>query len=323
MLSERKSPRKRKHHYVPRFYLSGFEDPQNPHVIWIYEKGKDLIRAGSKEVIAVQNDYHTYVNGGGTVDTDSVEDLLSKVEGAAAKVLKNIESLHELGPPDRLLFSCFLAFMAMRGPRVRDDADRMAGEQEKALRRFIGRRSTASAECSEDSTLDLPSDLIAEPTFSLGLMFHMAKPLSAILNCMNWTTLVADGNEAFLTSDSPMVRVLPYGGGLAVEGPFLSEDVEITLPLSKSHALYCSWTSVGSNHIRVRTAVTREINRRTVISAARFVYAPIRSRHLNQRLVQKYAHANPVRIVETKSGPNTLEVRGRDWTARSLRELLA
>jgi hypothetical protein len=73
--------KKKRHHYIPRFYLEGFVDPLNKPYIWVYEKGNPNIIKATAENVAVRKHYYSFVTAGG--NEDSFEDIFGIVSGIA------------------------------------------------------------------------------------------------------------------------------------------------------------------------------------------------------------------------------------------------
>jgi hypothetical protein len=60
--------KKRRHHYLPEFYLKGFVDSNREPYLWIYEKGNMEIRNASPKDAAVLSDYYSFTNPKGEKD---------------------------------------------------------------------------------------------------------------------------------------------------------------------------------------------------------------------------------------------------------------
>ncbi len=82
-----------------------------------------------------------------------------------------------------------------------------------------------------------------------------------------WRLLVAKGPESFVTSDCPAV----FFEGIGLSSP----DSELTIPLSPTIALIADHKGAkASLHVfNVRNQMIREVNRRVVAHAERFIFA--------------------------------------------------
>lgn len=134
------------------------------------------------------------------------------------------------------------------------------------------------------------------PAESLRMMFNMAPRLVPIIHFMRWTILKNDDAELFLTSDNPVVYVdptHPWGGysgvGLANVG------VQLTFPISPTKCLFGTHDPEFRNkiegaspqqvrrlastfrpklrYLQADTVSVREINRRIVRRASRYVFS--------------------------------------------------
>ncbi len=113
-----------KHHTVPAFYLRRFADSGGRLLVRDRPTGR-LLPPITVSKLAV-TDFYTVVNKDGTLD-GRMEELLGKVEGEAAQLLKLLLSPYRR--PGRLTAAkqatlCqFLAFQMVRGPRKRREME--------------------------------------------------------------------------------------------------------------------------------------------------------------------------------------------------------
>ena len=67
--------KKKRHHYVPQFYLNGFIDLNNPPFIWVYDKQENKVFKVKAENIAYEKHYYTFDLPDGGKDTESFENI--------------------------------------------------------------------------------------------------------------------------------------------------------------------------------------------------------------------------------------------------------
>src|SRR2546423_15005720 len=103
--------KKKRHHYVPRFYLNGFIDPVNEPFIWVYQKGESQIIKATAENIALEKHYYSFTSPTGEKDSETFENALSEMEGKAAPIIAKIKRGQTLNEDDRAVFAVFLALM--------------------------------------------------------------------------------------------------------------------------------------------------------------------------------------------------------------------
>lgn len=107
-----------RHHVVPRFYLQRFA--QNDQVA-VRDTQRDQWRTSSTRDIAIR-DFYTFRHVDGHLD-DSIEHMLSKIEGAASRLLN--ERLNAFAKQrhftleERLVLDCYVSFQMVRGPERR------------------------------------------------------------------------------------------------------------------------------------------------------------------------------------------------------------
>ncbi|MBU1615972.1 DUF4238 domain-containing protein, partial [bacterium] len=134
-------------------------------------------------------------------------------------------------------------------------------------------------------------DIKANPSFSLE-MVSIAKDLAPVFYGMNWAFLEATDDYKFVTSDNPLFYVdlahdprSLYGVGLS------NKNIEVTFPISQDLMFFGTWQKF-EGYKKLNNKFVKEMNRRTISSALRFVFASQCSDKLN-RLVQKYKDSTP------------------------------
>jgi len=302
--------KKKRHHYIPRFYLNGFVDPHNEPYSWVYEKGNpDIIKATTKN-IAVQKHYYSFTTPEGDRDSETFENILAGIEGRVSRIFRKIKNQENLNNQERGLFSIFLAFIMARVPNFRENIEKMIGETAKKmnmilasdprsframiekLERDTGKRIEMSVEKFRKSMVEGQPNIKAIPQFGLWVSAVIAINLAPIFFGMNWTFLEVTSDYNFVTSDNPLSYFDPthdpksfFGVGL------LNKNVEVAFPISKD-LMFLGMRKNFEGDKRLSNKSVRDMNRRTVISALRFVFASQYSDELN-RLVQKHRDSAP------------------------------
>jgi len=300
---------KKKHHYVPKFYLKGFADPGREPYLWVYEKGNTAIRKSLPENEGCENYYHAFDTENGR-DTDTVEDWLEKTESAVAPLILKLCGREVLDDRERWVFSHFLALMIVRVPNFRSNVEEMFGElQRKIVDGILGMEGfeeiVRNHEKKTGKSLADPADLkqfvLGEyngdvgPDLSLGLMIGDRSKIARIFHDMTWTFIEATDEWKFVTSDNPLFFDVPtHDPRLIVGGGLGSKNVEVSFPVTRDLALVATWDrmeGLEGGYLKNKELV-KNTCRRTVINARRFVYAPVKSDALN-RLVQKHGDSSP------------------------------
>ena len=128
--------RKKRHHYLPRFYLGGFVDPLHKPYVWIYEKGDSNITRSTPRNIAVRKHYYSFETKSGSIDSQSVENALADVENKAAPVFQKVLRHEQLDDEDRNAFAVFLSLMTARVPNYRENLESVFGKLAKKINRM-------------------------------------------------------------------------------------------------------------------------------------------------------------------------------------------
>lgn len=302
--------KKRRHHYVPRFYLEGFVDPHNSPYIWIYEKGNPVIKKSTPKDIAVKKHYYSFITPEGKKDSESFEDLLSMIEAEVAPVFEKLKGQEHLNEEQRWLISMFLSFTMTRVPNFRENIEKALAQVLWKFNQILASDPEAFESMVEDFEKDTGEkigmpieefrkyvlggeyDIKVNPQFSLG-MLAMAEKFVPIFYEMKWAFYEAADDYKFVTSDNPLFFVDPthdptsfFGVGL------LNRNIEVTFPVTKDLMFFGTWKDF-KGYKKSNNRIVKELNRRTVISAQRFVFAPQHSDGLN-RFVQKHKGSAPV-----------------------------
>jgi hypothetical protein len=180
------------------------------------------------------------------------------------------------------------------------------------MERQSGETSSVSVDTIREFLLSDRYTIEVSPTVSLDAIYRLGETTAKILMDMRWDLLKSD-DEPFLTSDNPVTYVDPTDRGGFFGTPLLAKGVELTFPISPSMCLLATHNqlfydavvreaargvrNVTLNRIpetsyrSVLPIVVRQINRRTVCKATRYVFcsvnhAPIRrfiAKHLCKR----------------------------------------
>ena len=112
-------------HFLSRFYLSGFCDPDVPagHTpfVWTQTLQQSVWRRKSPKKLATTPDLYTFSKADGTKD-QSLEELLGKIETVVAPVIKRISSgASSILETERQNLALFVALAQLRVPAMHDN----------------------------------------------------------------------------------------------------------------------------------------------------------------------------------------------------------
>ena len=235
--------RPKQQHYVTKAYLEGFLRPPQQHLV-CYGRGRGPFRR-SPEDLACQRNYYALKKDDGTWD-DSIETLIGQtVEGPGLPVIQKLASGNtRLSWQDRNRISLLIAFQEMRTPSARARA--------RAFSRVLGERVTNDIKGADpyqnsiqivgesgktstvtlDEMIEVHDEICDDHSMEIHhLLLGTALKLSDLLRYMKFTVHYPTGNEEFVTTDTPVIRVfrspVPLGTGIN------RKDVEIRFPLSR------------------------------------------------------------------------------------------
>jgi hypothetical protein len=249
---------KRRHHFVPRFYLREFASlPRRINLLNL--KRSTVVRDASLRYQC----YRHRLYG----KREDLEDAFSEVEGRAAPVLRSMATSQQ--PPIRASapYATLIEFLSLQLLRTTAAMEQM--------RRAYGDLTDAVFDGSP------PPGFPPDDAADLALSVQMLPEMAASLDGLNAHLVVSDGKDEFITSDNPAVRYNQYCQavrGLGVTGTNCG-GFELFLPLARTVALLLydsgvykvgrTRTSVSS---RATSADVEAINALQIVNAEENVY---------------------------------------------------
>ncbi len=279
------------HHYIPRWHLAKFQDPGRPGRIWQHDK-----RGGAPKLAAILN-----VAQARNFYPESVETrLANEVEAPGNQAIAKLLDSRQLDEAERVDVARYVAAMIKRVPRQRRWADETYPEiLDQVIGDARGRLRQAAAEGVGDPDLiagriaefdrlhakysrERPPDLVER--------IYDPMPTEKVLRAlgeMTWRVLsIADGPLCFVTTDNPAFWFREQGFGLGID------EAEISFPLSSRRVLHGSYQRARSklSFVVARPVFVREINRRLISDAERFVFYHRPAPWIDQILAKKSHH---------------------------------
>ena len=107
-------------HYIPRFYLKEFTDPETPDswepYVWVYEHASKEWKKKSPKNIASKPDFYSFVDQKGE-KRDEIEKGLSIIEGKTASIYRDkICNRQYLLNQEKATIAEFIVLMVTRVP---------------------------------------------------------------------------------------------------------------------------------------------------------------------------------------------------------------
>jgi len=295
------------HHYVPQRYLRGFTIEGEKSLIWEYDKntGEISLQPRSIRDICAEHHYYTQKREDGSNDHESMEDAFHEIENKAPRVIKNIKFPGTgkkviLTGEERVILGFFASIQLFRVPNFREAIEEM---HRKLVEIKLGH---IVAKDKVDGTLPKEIEELyergginidIERFVSLEPMINMAREGSARLLEKVWHFAAPANGMTFITSDNPVYFQAPeeyrkeVGHYLGPMHPFS----EVTLPLRKDILLIFSpsvkrtpsqYNLINCTSVQLDKEDTRNINKRTALAAAQYVYSSEKSEAL-ARMVAK------------------------------------
>jgi|GEM_PF-3998647 len=289
------NPMKKRHHILPRFYLDGFTDKEKVigdlSLLYQYERKMGNPNPVQPKNAAVSKHFYSFRDRDGSIIT-GFEDILAKLEDDTAPLFRKIIARKSmLNPEEAAIFALFVMCMWLRTQRLRDIWHRLnidffeqhfielAKDKDKFHKKCLDCEKRTGKPLGKDFeylrkfVLSRNYDLKTNPTLSMQFITLHVPELAEILHRMQWAFLSRTSEQAFLTSDNPVVVINPLHAVNYLHAGLAQKDVEITFPLDSTMCFFAKWNcprgfSVGP------PALIRKINRRTACNARRFVYSP-------------------------------------------------
>jgi hypothetical protein len=277
-------------HYVPQRYLAGFASTGDARLIWMLDKQTGALSNPAIKRVAQERSYYP----------EEVERILARqVEDPAHKVLRRLREGSRLRASDRSALALYVATMIARVPRRRrqarelvpDTLERTCARVREALHRiaqskdpsFLRQKLAELSDIQERYAKSLPDDLqrMIEAPWPSAVMIET-------IERMVWRVVRTGGPVRFVTSDNPAYYFESLGIG--------REESELVLPLSTDIALVGNWQGEPGSTIYedAQQQIVREINRRQVHGAERFVFYHCRATWLETLAATKRPHLSRI-----------------------------
>jgi len=276
---------------VPKFYLKGFTEESTSEMMFVYQKG-------------TKESFHTQVKNIGNekgLYTDELEVVLANdIEKSANPILQKLRGFQPISEDEKLEFSRYMFSMRLRVPKhlnwVIEKSpkvmDRTFADVEGQLQE-LAKKHPDKTELVEQRIAQL-HDIRMNKTneFVKGMWLQnipvgIDRPPVQMLAHMEWRYLTYEGDQFFLTGDNPLYYHESIGIG--------NEKSEVTFPLSKNLVLWAKWQiNIPSGFHKARTQFVKEVNRRTVSNALKYIFSPNAAEWIPLLLNKKIIRLNRV-----------------------------
>ncbi len=299
------TPRPKKQHHVPRFYLEYFTDKNGD--VWTYDNLQNTIRSSIPKETANETNLYSGLNEKGEYD-DSIEKLLEGIEDKAAAIYPKLLRNENIVGQERADFAVFIATLYTRSPTMMNSYAEATGYLaqhvynvamsdksyfESSMNKFDKIKGVKTTQQERDDLREFVKDksrYTIQVDKKRGLSaLGIADSIAPIVFDMTWF-IFESADQHLITSDNPVVQVNPpadrhpfYG-----DGGFANKNSNISLPLSSEHLLGLAWLKSRPNRVRnVDKKQGRFFNTQRAYFADRYLYASKRDAGISV-LGQKY-----------------------------------
>ncbi len=251
------------HHTLPRFYLSGFcdreihslEDHERDRSrcrVWVHDKEQGRVRQRGVKKLTAATHFYSLEAPDGKTDA-SPEEALSRLESAAAPIIRNLYYGRGLAREEVEVLAVFFASMKFRVTAYRTFARRHLQENKERIKASafpspeIVERALRRAGHPEAEDPKAVRRIFREARYghialkltknhNIGHMFDHSRKIARVLLTQDWTFVWATRGAAFVTSDDPVVLLRPdleAPGSYWGDSGFASPDTTKVLPLTQ------------------------------------------------------------------------------------------
>jgi len=283
-------PKRKRHHYLPEFYLKYFILPGEKG-IWVYDKDGGEPRYQQPVNTGVEGHLYSIINEDGEKDDFIETQFLGPLDGAVKPVLDRWGLPDaEITVEDIPLVGEFMASLWGRAPRqieqIREYGKILAVKNARDLAKDLDRLTVHMQRYQRENPNEPLTDFKefqslledVEKHFELSMNKRSAMLLSMLSTwtayeqflTMTWLLIHIPASVELATADAPVVSFVSrgqramFGGGLSLPG------VEISFPLNPSTCLLLHRHKPGLE-ILPNEVFAREMNNRMVRNAERFV----------------------------------------------------
>ncbi|MFQ5714545.1 MAG: DUF4238 domain-containing protein [Candidatus Scalinduaceae bacterium] len=280
----------RNHHYVSRFYLSGFtKSGGSKGKIYVFDKTRKKSFETNPRNVASQRDFNRVEIKG---NENEVENALSGFEGITATAFKRIINNKQF--PDEEDFSCLINFMcllAIRNLRFREnfgDAKKRTYEQIMDIvvsneDIYMSQMKKLEKSTGEKYDLDYHAmkSFIDEKRYTIEIPSHsfVYTELSVFDKVLpsffkrNWTMLISNSKVGeFVTSDHP-ITLISASESKAIALGFRHKNTEVAFPISRYLAIVGRYETGLPATLKATPRLVADINGRTINYSKSQIYS--------------------------------------------------
>lgn len=319
------SHKKRKHHWLPQFYIKGFLNKDKEVYVFdkkdnsIHSQGKNgtfhspyfytvdfdkYEKRSEKETKRIKKSMNIKDMDMLTIDEypDVVEDVFSESENNAAKIIPKLINCEKINDWERIELATFIAFMYTRTPTFRKKAENMEKKRtdDKIKKIFSSEKSLKDAydqmrkdNDNKDINLEELYAIVDEDRYKISIprelsiqnMLYASSIIDKILYEKTWYVMKAHPKSSFITSDVPVL--LTHSNQTLKKLRFDTPGTKIIFPLSSKALLIMKNTQYGPIvfNNKLNRIQVRKFNKAITTNSNNYIIAKDKS--LLSRMVKK------------------------------------
>jgi hypothetical protein len=309
---KKKNPKK-KHHYIPVFYLKGFTNKNG--YLYVYNKYEGSAFESSPRGVAYENHYFSFMTPEGAKDSEMIENHMMFLEGKFSKIVRKIHNRKALTIDDKMFFALFVASMMVRSPNMRNNIQKSIGEIIKKTNIFIASSKKKfeqlvekyKRDTGEQTGMDIEDlrqwaknpanyEVVVNKQHAIAMALALLEDLAKVFYQMKWTFFKATEDYKYMTGDNPLQYFdpthdpnSPFGVGLA------NKNIQVSLPLSKEMCAFGTWEE-KEGYFQANNRLVKNFNKMTVAASVKFTFADSKSSKID-RFVKGYRGSHPAIVV--------------------------
>lgn len=261
------SERPRNHHIISQEFQKGFTDKSG--LFWVYDRKENSFNQQRPASTGKIKDFYTFADEDGTPNTTVENPLLSTVDGWLPVPLKKLQNREPLSKDERLQLAKFIAYQYTRVPdfheTYNDVGTRVVDELAK---RFTKMAAHLKKPFDQDSWRSQFSD--SNKKTNLKVMIELAETSAPSYSSMRWKVFHVPGESKLITSDNPVVLLIPEGTPKGMPTGMINSDIMVALSSD-----LCLWLVFGEDtdeeHKDVTEVGVDRINSNTAKLSRRFI----------------------------------------------------
>lgn len=310
-----------KDHIQPQAYLKRFSSHESKGKrLYEYDMKTNESRHKSLEDAACERNFYSIALLDGRYITDVDDNIIKNIENKAGTIIDTLLLNGVLDNEKKKNLASYIALMLVRTKSFREDYARLfvASAQSKMYRRALDENDFLSEiekiehqqgqKFSLDDKNKLKELFLNPKSYQISLQRDFT--LSAlgahdivvpILFQMSWTILHAPKSSFFITSDTPVIKIITKNYQPKDEGLY-DKNIQILLTLSPEYCWLGHWDSNLGKQCFIKPSDVRAINRLYATHAERFLYAHKKNEGI-ELLAKKYSSVRPPKVVPSGAGP--------------------